>query len=304
MQTTLMRSAGFSGVGLHSGKPVRMTVAPAAPDHGIVFQRSDLPVHDSRIRVCPQNWEAAALCTVLRNDAGAHVSTIEHVMAALAGCGIHNALVRLDGAEVPILDGSAAPFVAGIVDAGLKVQGAPLRVLRVLQPVEVRDGRASARLEPALHPEIRFEIDFPDAAIGHQSRRILLQGDAFVRDLADSRTFCRSADVDAMRRNGLALGGSLDNAVVVDGASVLTPGGLRHADEPVRHKMLDALGDLAVAGHPFVGRYVGRRAGHALTGALLQKLLGDPAAFRVERCDARTRGRLPNAGAEVLALSA
>lgn len=278
MQQTLKSPVTFQGVGLHSGRPVRMTVHPASADYGIWFRRTDLTRGDGLI---PARWDAvepSSLCTLLTNGKGATVQTVEHLMAALAGLGVHNALIEIDGPEVPILDGSAVPFVARLLSRGLREQAVPVRAIRVLKPVEVRLGEAMARLDPAEMLEIAFAIDFEDRAIGHQERRLTLSNGNFVRELADSRTFCRQADVDAMRARGLALGGTLDNAVVFDGDRVVSPGGLRHPDEPVRHKMLDALGDLALAGGPILGRYTGLRAGHALTNRLLRALFADPFA--------------------------
>lgn len=295
MQTTLTSPVSFTGQGLHSGETVRMTVRPAPADHGIWFRRLDV----SADGLIPAIWDAVTpsrLCTVVANRAGVSVSTIEHLMAALAGTGIHNALIEIDAPEVPILDGSARPFVAAFLAAGLEGQGVPVRAIRVLKPVEVRDGAALARLEPAEMLEIDFRIDFAEAAIGLQERRLSMANGAFVRELSDSRTFCRQSDVDEMRARGLALGGTLDNAVVFDGAQVLSPGGLRHADEPVRHKMLDALGDLALAGGPILGRYVGERAGHALTNRLLRALFADPDAWRAVDCGPQTFGKLPGVG--------
>jgi UDP-3-O-[3-hydroxymyristoyl] N-acetylglucosamine deacetylase len=296
VQNTLSSPATFTGFGLHSGQPVRMTVRPAAADHGIWFRRLDVADCDQRIAA---RWDCVTpskLCTVIENADGVTVSTIEHVMAALAGSGIHNALVEIDGPEVPILDGSSLSFVAGFLAAGIEQQDRPIRAIRVLKPVEVSDGEAVARLDPADMLEIDFSIDFEDAAIGMQSRRLNMANGAFVRELSDSRTFCRQSDVDAMRERGLALGGTLENAVVFDGDRVLSPGGLRHDDEPVRHKMLDALGDLALAGGPILGRYTGERAGHALTNRLLRALFADPAAFRHVDCGPKTLGKLPGVG--------
>lgn len=296
MQTTLASSVRFGGTGLHSGRPVRMRVHPAPADHGIVFRRTDRP---DAAGLIPARWdlaEPAALCTRLRNAAGAEVATIEHLMAAFAGCGIHNALVEIDGAEVPILDGSAIPFVRRFLAAGLRRLDAPVRALRLRVPVSVFDGAASARLEPAETLEIAFAIEFPDAAIGRQEKSLTLANGTFVRELADSRTFCRQTDVARMQAAGMALGGTYDNAVVVDGAEVLSPGGLRHADEPVRHKMLDALGDLSLAGMPILGRYVGVRAGHALTGRLLARLFETPGASEVVTLTPAQIARLPGAG--------
>lgn len=296
MQNTLIRSVTFTGVGLHSGAPVTMTVHPAAEDHGICFRRTDVVTGDAQV---PAQWDAVVpsrLCTLVANAAGVSVSTIEHIMAALAGSAIHNALIDIDGPEVPILDGSAAPFVSGFLDAGIVAQGAPVRAIRVLKAIEVREGEAVARLEPSEMLEIAFQIDFAEAAIGRQDKVLNMANGAFVRELSDSRTFCRSAEVVAMRERGLALGGTLDNAVVFEGDKVLSPGGLRYADEPVRHKMLDALGDLALAGGPILGRYTGIRAGHALTNRLLRALFADPTAWRAQDCVGLASGKLPGVG--------
>lgn len=278
MQRTLKAIADFSGVGLHSGRLVRMRVHPAKANHGIVFRRTDLPGQP----LIPARWDLALhspLCTQLRLESGALISTIEHLMAAFAGLGIQNALVDIDSPEVPILDGSASPFVAGFLRTGLREQAAPLRAIKILREVTVVDGEASATLLPSDGFVIDFSIDFTDAAIGRQSRRLNMANGTFVRELADCRTFCRQSDVDAMHARGLALGGTLENAVVVDGAKVLSPGGLRRKDEPVRHKMLDALGDLALAGAPILGRYRGIRAGHTLTNKLLRALFAQPQAW-------------------------
>lgn len=296
MQTTLTRPARFEGAGLHSGLPATLVLRPAPAGHGIWFRRTDVVGTDPMV---PALWDAvrpAELCTRLVNLAGVEVGTTEHLMAALAGCGVRNAVVEIDGPEVPILDGSARPFVAGIVAAGIRPQGGAVHAIEVLRPVEVRRGDALARLEPAPALSIEFHIDFADAAIGRQDKAMSLANGAFVRELCDSRTFCRRSDVEAMRARGLALGGTMENAVVVDGARVLSIGGLRRADEPVRHKMLDALGDLALAGAPILGRYVGVRSGHAMTNALLRALFADAGAFRMRACDAATAARLPGAG--------
>lgn len=299
MQITLNSTVRFTGVALHSGEVVGLAIHPAAVNTGIVFERTDLamPAPQRQIAVGPDALIEASLCTRIGNAAGVTVSTIEHLMAALAGCGIHNARVSLNGPEVPILDGSARPFVADFLAAGIRRQFSPLTAIRVLRPVEVRMGEAMARLEPADHLSISFEIDFPnDAAIGHQTKDLAMCNGAFVRELSDSRTFCRQTDVDAMRAVGLALGGTYENAVVVQGDDVLSPGGLRHRDEPVRHKMLDAMGDLAVAGAPILGRYVGRRAGHTLTGRLVRALLADPDAFARVVITGDVAHSLPGAG--------
>ncbi|MCB5410201.1 UDP-3-O-acyl-N-acetylglucosamine deacetylase [Pseudogemmobacter faecipullorum] len=300
MQNTVKCSVSFVGVGLHTGRPVRMVVLPAPADHGIRFLRSDLIAAGSdKNAEIPAIWSAVTpsrLCTVVENEDGVSVSTIEHLMAAFAGMGIHNALVRIDGGEVPILDGSSEPFVAAFLKVGLVSLETPVSAVRVLRAVEVREGEAVARLEPAEMLEIDFRIEFEEAAIGVQERSLKLSNGAFVRELSDSRTFCRQSDVDAMRERGLALGGTVHNAVVFDGARVVSPGGLRHKDEPVRHKMLDAVGDLALAGGPILGRYTGLRAGHAMTNRLLRALFEDPANYRIERAAAGINGKLPGAG--------
>lgn len=296
MQTTLKAPVKFVGTGLHSGRPVRMTLKPAASEFGIWFHRTDVTDRDAMV---PAIWDAVVspeLCTRIRNDAGVEVSTIEHVMAAIAGTGLHNVLIELDGPEVPILDGSAAAFVKGILTTGVQKQSAPVRVIEVLETVSVHRGDAMAQFAPHNGLVMDFEIDFADRAIGHQAKSIDLHNGSFVHQLCDSRTFCRKADVDMMREKGLIMGGSMENAIVVDGDRVLSPGGLRHGDEPVRHKMLDALGDIALAGAPILGRYTGVRAGHAMTNLLLRALFATPGAFVIRDADPATEARLPGVG--------
>ena len=272
-----------------------LVLRPAPANNGIVFRRVDI-AGDNALTAVWDNVAVSPLNTRLTNSAGVTVSTIEHLMAALAGTGVHNVIVDIDGPEVPIMDGSAAAFVRGIVGAGLTRLTAPLYAIEILSDVIVEDGPAMAMLSPATSLQIDFDIDFTDAAIGRQAKTLNMANGAFVRELCDSRTFCRSSDVDAMRANGLALGGTLENAVVVDGDQVLSPGGLRHSDEAVRHKMLDALGDLYTAGAPILGRYTGVRAGHAMTNRLLQALFAQPDAWRMTRCDAKIAARLPGVG--------
>jgi UDP-3-O-[3-hydroxymyristoyl] N-acetylglucosamine deacetylase len=296
VQHTLKSPVTFTGVGLHSGKPARMRVQPASADYGIWFKRTDLNGRDAMIAARWDQVHPSKLCTLVENAAGVRVSTIEHIMAALAGCGIHNALIEIDGPEVPILDGSAMPFVEAILARGTRMLDVPVRAFRILERVEVSDGSSWARLDPSDMLEIDFSIDFTDPAIGRQRKTLNMANGAFVRELCDSRTFCRQSDVDLMRKNGLALGGTVENAVVVDGDRILSPGGLRHADEPVRHKMLDALGDLALAGAPILGRYTGHRAGHALTNRLLRQLFAQPGAYRLVEVGVNTGCKLPGVG--------
>jgi UDP-3-O-[3-hydroxymyristoyl] N-acetylglucosamine deacetylase len=295
MQTTLKRETTLVGMGLHSGRPARMVLKPAASG-GIRFRRVDVRDRDNLI---PARWDLVTdtrLCTLISNDAGVSVGTVEHIMAALAGTGVTDVEIEIDGPEVPIMDGSARRFVQAILRTGLKPLPAPARAIRVLQTVRDVQGDVVAELAPADGLTIDFEIDFPDAAIGHQARRLEMENGAFVHELADCRTFCRRVDVETMQANGLALGGSLDNAIVVEGDRVLNPGGFRRADECVRHKMLDALGDLALAGAPILGAYRGVRAGHGATNRLLRKLFATPGAWEYVTLDAEAAGHLPGAG--------
>lgn len=296
MQNTITSPLTFDGVGLHSGTPARLTVLPAPVSNGVVFRRVDVTEGCNEIPALWDHVRQSPLCTRLVNNDGVSVSTVEHIMAALVGCGIHNAVVEVNGPEVPILDGSSAVFVRGILGTGIARQDSPVRALRVLKPVDVRKGQAWARLTPNETLLIDFKIEFEDAAIGAQKKTLNMSNGSFVRELSNSRTFCRKADVDYMRANGLALGGTLENAVVVDGDNVLSPGGLRHRDEAVRHKMLDALGDLGLAGMPILGHYEGFRAGHALTNDLLHALFADKTAYEVVECDPDMAARLPGAG--------
>ncbi|MEM1151916.1 MAG: UDP-3-O-acyl-N-acetylglucosamine deacetylase [Pseudomonadota bacterium] len=305
MQSTVKASVFFSGNGLHTGEFVKVTIRPATVEHGIWFRRLDVTDTDNLVPAIWHAVEPTRLCTRIVNQSGISVSTVEHLMAALAGCGVRNALIDIDGPEVPILDGSAAPFVRGILERGLLKQNEPMRAIEMLESVEVQDGGSVARLEPGSGFAMDFGIDFAEEAIGRQHKALDLSNGAFVHELSDSRTFCLQSEVDLMRASGLALGGTLDNAVVFDGANVLSPGGLRHGDEPVRHKMLDAVGDLALAGAPIVGRYTGVRAGHALTNKLLRELFSRPMSHRFVECDPVMAASLLGAGvsrADALAL--
>jgi UDP-3-O-[3-hydroxymyristoyl] N-acetylglucosamine deacetylase len=296
VQTTLRHSVEFKGIGLHSGRPAVLRILPAKAGQGILFQRCDVKQGDA---IVPARWDLvdrSPLCTRLENQDGVTVSTIEHVMAALCGCGIHNATLELDGPEVPILDGSSLPFVRGLINAGRVRLGAPMQAIEVLEQVGVSNDDAYARIEPANAMIVQFHIDFSDKAIGQQNKELVLSNGAFARELCDSRTFCRQRDVDAMRANGLAMGGTLRNAVVFEGENILSPGGLRHRDEPVRHKMLDAVGDLALAGAPILGKYIGYKAGHAMTNTLLRELFSRPDAWRYVELSEDQRALLPGAG--------
>jgi len=296
LQSTLERSVKFTGIGLHSASPVTLVIHPADVGFGLQIRRTDVKEGGAGFAA---HWTCVShspLCTRLVNDEGVSISTVEHVMAALAGCGVHNALIELNGPEAPILDGSAVPFVQEILAAGVKPQNVPVTVFKVLKSVEFHCDDGWARLAPADTLQMDFHIEFEDAAIGIQSKKLNLANGAFVRELCDSRTFCRQSDVDTMRANGLALGGTLHNAVVVDGESVLNPGGMRYSDEPVRHKMLDALGDLALAGAPIIGHYTGFRAGHEITNNLLRELFSVPGAVEQVQCTPDMLACLPGVG--------
>ena len=299
MQTTVSKPIIFEGIGLHKGLKSKLSVLPAEIDFGICFKRVDMRSGDVYIPAILNNVVNSELCTRLENSDGISVSTIEHLMAALAGCGINNALLEIDGPEVPILDGSSLTFVKEILKSGIKVQNQSLKAVRILKTVEYKRELAWAKFEPSANPRMSFSIEFSDEAIGVQSKTLDMSNGSFVRELCDSRTFCRRSEVEAMRSKGLALGGSYQNAVVVDGKNVLSPGGLRHSDEPVRHKMLDALGDIALAGFPIIGHYVGYKAGHGITHGLLRNLFSDKRNFEIISCDKEAIENLPGTGVKL-----
>ncbi|HYH17385.1 MAG TPA: UDP-3-O-acyl-N-acetylglucosamine deacetylase [Azospirillum sp.] len=280
-QRTLKRTVRSSGIGLHSGSTVSVTIAPAAADSGITFVRTDLRGRAAEIRASWDKVVDTRLCTVIGNADGATIGTIEHLMAALAGCGIDNAVIGIDAAEVPVMDGSAAPWVEMFERAGIAEQTAPRRAIRVLKPVTVGDGVKSATLTPDESQTFSFEIDFDSAVIHHKVGSVDLSTDSFRDEISQARTFGFLHEVDAMRNAGLARGGSLDNAVVVDKEQnrILNAEGLRFEDEFVRHKILDAIGDLYLAGGPIIGHFHGVRSGHALNNQLLRALFADRGAW-------------------------
>ena len=296
MQTTLESSITFSGVGLHSGRSVSLSIKPASKNHGILFKRKDIEIGNPIVRARWDYVSETTLCTRVRNEDGTAISTIEHLMAALAGCGVSNALIEIDSEEVPILDGSAAPFVKGILETGLKIISSSSRIIKITRPVMFENQFGWARLSPYKRPEMEYFIEFDDLVIGKQSKILNMSNGSFVKELCRSRTFCSNKDVETMRRNGLALGGNYSNAVVVDGDKVLSPGGMRYQDEAVRHKMLDAFGDLALAGAPILGKYEGHKAGHFITNSLLRKLFSKPDCYVVENCCEDVFNLLPGSG--------
>ena len=280
-QHTLAGRASCEGVGLHSGEAVTLTVRPAAENTGVVFVRTDVTDRDNRAPVSAEAVFRTVLHTEIRNAAGVTVSTIEHLMAAFAALGVDNAVVELDRAELPIMDGSSLDFVRLIDRAGLRRQGAPRRYLEMTSRIEVRDGPKLAALEPSPVFEVDFAIDFAAACIGRQRVALTVDAQSFRRELMDCRTFGFAADVHALRSLGLARGGGMHNAVVVDGDRVLNPEGLRRPDEFVRHKALDAVGDLYVLGMPVLGRFEARLAGHAINNQLACAVAASPGAWRV-----------------------
>ena len=299
MQTTLNTTFTLIGTGLHSGRPARLRVTPAPADFGVEFRRIDVTDRNNRIPARFDSVNDTVLCTRLSNNDGVEVSTVEHLMAALSGCGVHNAIVEVDGPEIPIMDGSSARFVQEILLVGIATLDRPAKILRILKPVSVTDGNAFAELLPSDEFEIDFRIEFEDSAIGEQQHVLNMKNGSFVRELSDCRTFCLHSDVDHMKSIGLALGGSLDNAVVVEDGKILNPEGFRRSDECVRHKMLDALGDLALAGMPVLGRYRGIRAGHRMTNLLLRAVFDTPDAFEIIEADGAQAARLPGVGLKI-----
>jgi UDP-3-O-[3-hydroxymyristoyl] N-acetylglucosamine deacetylase len=311
---TLKAAIGCVGIGLHSGRRVQLTLRPAVAGTGIRFRRTDVGVE---IPALFDHVIDTRLCTVLAApEAPQHrIGTVEHVMAALAGCGVDDALIELDGPEVPILDGSASPFVFLLDCVGLAAHGGigagQAETIEVLRTVRVQegDGPNAAWVELSPTGSDRFEaaltIDFPDTAIGRQSLSLRLSPQIFRAGLAEARTFTLAEEVARLRAAGLALGGSLANAVVVDGPEVLNPGGLRRPDEFVRHKMLDVVGDLALAGAPIRGRFRGHRSGHALNNRLLRALFADRANWRGLPGGATVEGgaRMPAAAAAAAAVA-
>lgn len=292
-QRSIVRSIDCVGIGLHSGRRTRMVLHPLPPGNGVVFRRTDLDPQSGPIEV-PARFDHVMdtrLCTVIAHPQRpqCRVGTIEHVMAAVAGCQVHNLLIEVDGPEVPILDGSAADFVFLLECAGFVDQLVPVSHIEVLRAVRVVQGEAFAELRPcAFGFDVALSIDFEARVIGRQAFSMRLSPENFRTELANCRTFTNVAEVEALRAAGLALGGSLDNAIVVDGDFVLNPAGLRRPDEFVRHKILDAVGDLSLAGSPLMARLVAHRTGHALNNQLLRALFADDANWRLVSPDSET----------------
>ncbi len=299
-QTTLKERVRLSGVGVHSGAEVSVVLNPADPNSGISFLRAsdsgdiEIPARSSAVG-------ATALCTVLGDPKGVHVATVEHLLAALAGLGVDNCLIEIDGAEVPVMDGSSRAFVEAIDQAGLVVQSAPKRVLRIDKPVRIEQGEAFAEFLP--HDGCRFEIsiDYDCEIIGRQAYTFDLSADGFRRDIAGARTYGYLSEVEALWAAGFARGSSLDNAVVIGDGIVVNPEGLRYPDEFVRHKVLDTIGDLSLAGAPIQGLFRSYKGGHRLNAAALAALLAESGAWTLRTAaderETRPAGRVePAAG--------
>ena len=278
-QRTLKNVIRATGVGLHTGEKVYLTLRPAAPDSGIIFRRVDLdePVE---IPAIPENVGDTTLSTTLIKD-GVRISTVEHLLSAMAGLGIDNAYVDLNAAEVPIMDGSAGPFVFLIQSAGIEEQNAPKRFIRIKKPIRVEDGDKWVNFEPFDGFKVAFTIDFDHPAFkeGSQIAEVDFSTTSFVREVSRARTFGFMNQIEQLRANNLALGGSLDNAVVVDDYRVLNEDGLRYVDEFVKHKILDSIGDLYLLGHSLIGSFCGHKSGHALNNQLLRALLAQEDAW-------------------------
>jgi len=284
-QRTLKSLTRAVGVGLHSGQRVELTLRPAQPDTGIVFRRVDLPEPVDIVATATAVSDTRLASTLANGNAKVH--TVEHLMSACAGLGVDNMYVDINAEEVPILDGSAASFVFLLQSAGIELQNAPRRFIRLLKTVEVKEGQGAAqkwaRLEPFHGYKLSFEIDFDHPAVDATGQRVVfdMSSGSYSKDIARARTFGFTKDVEMMRANGLALGGGLDNAIVMDDYKVLNAEGLRYDDEFVKHKILDAMGDLYLVGKPLLASYSAFRSGHALNNLLLRELLARTDAWEV-----------------------
>ena len=286
-QKTIKKSVSFSGVGLHSGKPVKMTVKPSGPDTGIVFKRVDLK-KDNLIYPNFLNVSSTALNTTIENNYGVKVSTIEHLMGALFGIGIDNALIEIDGEEVPILDGSAKFFIKEILFAGLVSSNKPIKIIKINKKVEFISNEKFITIEPSkLSLDIDFQLKYKNGIIGNQRNKINVYEDDLT-EIFNSRTFCLYEDIEAIKKKGLAKGGSLENAIVVKDKEILNSGGLRNSKEFVNHKILDCIGDLFTSGYRIIGNVICSQGGHYLTNSLLRKLFEDKDNFSIIEIQERT----------------
>lgn len=292
VQRTLDHSIRCSGIGLHSGRKIELVLRPAAEDSGITFIRSDLGVE---IPAKASHVTDTRLCTTIGHG-DAHISTIEHLLSALAGLGVDNARIEVSGPEVPIMDGSSAPFVFLIQCAGIKEQSRAKKVLRILKRIEVTDGDKRCALYPAAGFKISYLLDYDHPLLRQREVEIDFSRQAYTREISRARTFGFLHEVEALQKAGLALGGSLENAIVLDTHRVVNEGGLRYEDECVRHKILDTLGDLSLSGFPIVGAFEGERTGHDMNHKLVTTLLADPSSFRIEELQAEEESAAVPAG--------
>jgi UDP-3-O-[3-hydroxymyristoyl] N-acetylglucosamine deacetylase len=278
-QKTLKNSIGCMGIALHSGHKVSMTLKPSEPDSGIVFKRTDISGSGAIIKATWDNVVETTLCTTLGNDNGITIATVEHLMAALSASEIDNALIEVNGPEVPVMDGSAAPFIFLVECAGTVEQERPRRYIRVLKAISIGDNEKSVSIVPSNNFTVDFDIDFESAAVSRQSYSISMVGENFKNEVSRARTFGFLHEVEALRAAGLAKGGSLENAVVVSGDKIINEDGLRYDNEFVRHKILDAVGDLYLAGGGIIGHFHGVCSGHEATNNLLRALFADKDAW-------------------------
>lgn len=282
LQRTLAKPVSATGVGLHSGERVALTLRPAAADSGIMFRRTDLSgAQGKAFRLTPYLINDTRLSSTVVTENGVRVGTIEHIMSALAAYGVDNVLIELNAPEIPIMDGSALPFVYLLQNAGIADQQAEKRFLRILKTVEVREKDKWVRFTPynGFKATLTIEFDHPVFNRSAPTFSIDFSGSSYIEEIARARTFGFMQEVELMRSHNLGLGGNLSNAVVIDETDVLNPEGLRYPDEFVRHKILDAIGDLYIAGHPFIGAFEGYKSGHAVNNALLRKILADDTAY-------------------------
>ena len=277
-QQTIKEAISLSGIGLHSGKMVEMKLMPAKVDYGVKFIRTDKKT-DNVIDAVWSNVSETVLNTTISNQSGIKISTIEHLMSALSGLHIDNLIIYINASEVPIMDGSSKPFVDLIENVGIKVQNKKRKLLNIKKTIEVKKDNSSAKIIPSNQFSIDFEIDFPSQLVSKQSCQLQLINGNYKTDIAAARTFGFEKDVEYLRSNGLALGGSLENAVVVGENEILNKDGLRYSDEFVRHKILDSIGDLYLAGSPIIGYFFGNKSGHHLNNQLLRKLFSDESNY-------------------------
>ncbi len=281
-QKTIKHEISCVGIGLHTGNKISMTLKPAEPNTGIVFHRTDIAGQNAYIPAHHDYVVDTRMCTCIGNKNGVKIATIEHLMAAIHAMGINNLLIDINGPETPVMDGSSAPFVFLLECAGIKMQNAPLKAIRILKPVTVKDGDKEVSLRPARKGlKMNFSIDFPTPVIGHQEAKLDLTSANFKNMFSRARTFGFLQDIEMLRSIGLARGGSLDNAILVNDNVIMNKDGLRYSNEFVRHKMLDAVGDLFMSGYPLIAEFTGKRSGHTDTNALLTALFSDQSNYEI-----------------------